>query len=158
MFSLYFSIQAEWESVFSEANLALVAVRKSFYGSVIFLCRRKSPSKQAIYLPVDSTGFLWVEKLKVGSSRFYSLRSLMCPQICRCLHLLALLSCFRNSLHFYDVKEHFLNPVKNKKPDLFFSFFVHCKVCGSVCSRITAKVLLTRDTVKFILRNLRSDF
>lgn len=66
MFSLCFSIQAEWESLFSEANLALVAVRKSFYGSVIFLCRRKSPSKQAIYLPVDSTDFLWVEKLKVG--------------------------------------------------------------------------------------------
>uniref|UniRef100_A0A3Q2DYF7 Fatty acid synthase n=1 Tax=Cyprinodon variegatus TaxID=28743 RepID=A0A3Q2DYF7_CYPVA len=68
--------QAEWEAVFSEANLTLIALRKSFYGSVLFLCRHKSPSKQCVYLPVDGSDFLWVEKLKVGlfgltvSSRF----------------------------------------------------------------------------------------
>ncbi|KAK5608585.1 hypothetical protein CRENBAI_023538 [Crenichthys baileyi] len=56
--------QAEWEKVFSEGSLTLVAVRKSFFGSVLFLCRCKSPSRQSIYLPVDSTDFLWVEKLK----------------------------------------------------------------------------------------------
>ncbi|KAM4715440.1 fatty acid synthase isoform 2-T2 [Anableps anableps] len=56
--------QAEWEIMFSEANLTLVAVRKSFYGSVLFLCRCKSSRKQSVYLPVDSTDFLWVEKLK----------------------------------------------------------------------------------------------
>ncbi|KAM4525814.1 fatty acid synthase [Fundulus diaphanus] len=56
--------QAEWEKVFSEASLTPVAVRKSFYGSILFLCRRKSPSKQPVYLPVDSSDFLWVEKLK----------------------------------------------------------------------------------------------
>uniref|UniRef100_A0A3Q2CQ33 Fatty acid synthase n=1 Tax=Cyprinodon variegatus TaxID=28743 RepID=A0A3Q2CQ33_CYPVA len=58
--------QAEWEAVFSEANLTLIALRKSFYGSVLFLCRHKSPSKQCVYLPVDGSDFLWVEKLKVG--------------------------------------------------------------------------------------------
>ncbi|XP_013881248.1 fatty acid synthase [Austrofundulus limnaeus] len=56
--------QAEWEKVFSEASLALVAVRRSFYGSVLFLCRQKSESKQSLYLPVDRTDFMWVEKLK----------------------------------------------------------------------------------------------
>ncbi|XP_015234782.1 PREDICTED: fatty acid synthase, partial [Cyprinodon variegatus] len=56
--------QAEWEAVFSEANLTLIALRKSFYGSVLFLCRHKSPSKQCVYLPVDGSDFLWVEKLK----------------------------------------------------------------------------------------------
>uniref|UniRef100_A0A7N5ZVY8 Fatty acid synthase n=1 Tax=Anabas testudineus TaxID=64144 RepID=A0A7N5ZVY8_ANATE len=57
--------QAEWEKVFTEASLNLVAVRKSFYGSALFLCRCRSPSKQSIFLPVDSTDYKWVEKLKV---------------------------------------------------------------------------------------------
>uniref|UniRef100_A0A7N9B0T0 Fatty acid synthase n=1 Tax=Mastacembelus armatus TaxID=205130 RepID=A0A7N9B0T0_9TELE len=60
--------QAEWEKVFSKASLRLVAVRKSFYGSAIFLCRCRSPGKQPIFLPVDSTDYKWVETLKVGSS------------------------------------------------------------------------------------------
>lgn len=59
--------QAEWEKVFSEASLSLVAVRKSFYGSALFLCRCRSPSKQPIFLPVDGTDYKWVETLKVGS-------------------------------------------------------------------------------------------
>ncbi|KAF3691435.1 Fatty acid synthase [Channa argus] len=57
--------QAEWEKVFSEASLNLVAVRKSFYGLALFLCRCQCPAKQPIFLPVDSTNYKWVEKLKV---------------------------------------------------------------------------------------------
>ncbi|KAM3842210.1 fatty acid synthase-like, partial [Diretmus argenteus] len=58
--------QAEWETVFSEASLGVVAVKKSFYGSALFLCRRRLPSKQPIFLPVDSTDYQWVEKLKAA--------------------------------------------------------------------------------------------
>lgn len=65
--------QAEWEKVFSEASLNLVAVRKSFYGSVLFLCRCRSPRKQPIFLPVDSTDYKWVETLKVGSITYVCL-------------------------------------------------------------------------------------
>uniref|UniRef100_G3NC33 Fatty acid synthase n=1 Tax=Gasterosteus aculeatus TaxID=69293 RepID=G3NC33_GASAC len=57
--------QAEWEKVFSEASLNLVAVRKSFYGSALFLCRRRqSPSKRPAFLPVDGADYQWVETLK----------------------------------------------------------------------------------------------
>ncbi|KAA8581129.1 hypothetical protein FQN60_002710 [Etheostoma spectabile] len=56
--------QAEWERVISEASLSLVTVRKSFYGSALFLCRCRSPGKQPIFLPVDSTNYEWVETLK----------------------------------------------------------------------------------------------
>uniref|UniRef100_A0A8C7CZE9 Fatty acid synthase n=1 Tax=Oncorhynchus kisutch TaxID=8019 RepID=A0A8C7CZE9_ONCKI len=57
--------QAEWEKLFSDASLKLVAVRKSFYGSALFLCRRRLPSKQPIFLPVDSMDYQWVDTLKV---------------------------------------------------------------------------------------------
>ncbi|XP_041830190.1 fatty acid synthase isoform X2 [Melanotaenia boesemani] len=60
--------QAEWEKVFSEASLSLVAVRKSFYGSALFLCRRRSSSKQPVYLPVESADCKWVEALQVMMS------------------------------------------------------------------------------------------
>ncbi|XP_034563602.1 fatty acid synthase [Notolabrus celidotus] len=57
--------QAEWEKVFSEASLNLVAVKKSFYGSALFLCRTQSPGKkQPVFLPVDGTDYKWVETLK----------------------------------------------------------------------------------------------
>lgn len=56
--------QAEWEKVFSEASLNLVAVKKSFYGSALFLCRVGSPGKQPVFLPVESTDYKWVETLK----------------------------------------------------------------------------------------------
>nr|XP_046232889.1 fatty acid synthase isoform X2 [Scatophagus argus] len=56
--------QTEWEKVFSEASLSLVTVKKSFYGSALFLCRRRSPIKQPIFLPVESTDYKWVETLK----------------------------------------------------------------------------------------------
>lgn len=63
--------QAEWEKVFSEASLNLVAVRKSFYGSALFLCRCPSPSKKPVFLPVESTDYKWVETLKVSSITFW---------------------------------------------------------------------------------------
>ncbi|KAM9837458.1 fatty acid synthase [Aulostomus maculatus] len=56
--------QAQWEKVISEASLSLVAVRKSFYGSALFLCRSQSPAKQPVFLPVDSTDYKWVDTLK----------------------------------------------------------------------------------------------
>lgn len=64
------SHQAEWEKVFSDASLSLVAIRKSFYGSALFLCRCQSRVEQPIFLPVDSTDYKWVETLKVGSVAF----------------------------------------------------------------------------------------
>ncbi|XP_062234915.1 fatty acid synthase [Platichthys flesus] len=56
--------QAEWEKVFSEVSLNLVTVRKSFYGSALFLCRCRSPAKQPTFLSVDTTDYKWVETLK----------------------------------------------------------------------------------------------
>ncbi|XP_069024612.1 fatty acid synthase isoform X1 [Embiotoca jacksoni] len=56
--------QSEWENLFSETSLSLVAVRKSFYGSALFLCRRRSPSKLPVFLPVDTSDYKWVESLK----------------------------------------------------------------------------------------------
>lgn len=53
--------------MFSEASLNLVAVRKSYYGSALFLCRCRPADKQPIFLPVDSNDYKWVETLKVGS-------------------------------------------------------------------------------------------
>lgn len=44
----------------------MVMVKKSFYGSVLFLGRRKTPEKQPITLSVDSTDYKWVETLKVS--------------------------------------------------------------------------------------------
>uniref|UniRef100_A0A673C4U0 Fatty acid synthase n=1 Tax=Sphaeramia orbicularis TaxID=375764 RepID=A0A673C4U0_9TELE len=57
--------QAEWENVFLEAGLSLVAVKKSFYGSALFLCRRRVPVKDPIFVTVDDTSYSWVETLKL---------------------------------------------------------------------------------------------
>ncbi|NXU42098.1 FAS synthase, partial [Drymodes brunneopygia] len=59
-----FLSEAQWEDLFSKASLNLVAMKKSFFGSVIFLCRRQTPVKTPIFLPVDETNFKWVESLK----------------------------------------------------------------------------------------------
>ncbi|NXX48511.1 FAS synthase, partial [Tricholaema leucomelas] len=56
--------EAQWETLFSNASLNLVAMKKSFFGSVIFLCRRQAPAKAPVFLPVDETNFKWVESLK----------------------------------------------------------------------------------------------
>lgn len=69
MFVYIFSLlshQAEWETVFSEVSLHVVSVKKSFYGSALFLCRCHSVTKQPLFLSVDSTDYKWVETLKVG--------------------------------------------------------------------------------------------
>ncbi|NWU85061.1 FAS synthase, partial [Onychorhynchus coronatus] len=59
-----FLSEAQWEDLFSKASLNLVAMKKSFFGSVIFLCRRQAPPKIPIFLPVDETNYKWVESLK----------------------------------------------------------------------------------------------
>ncbi|NWV97535.1 FAS synthase, partial [Machaerirhynchus nigripectus] len=56
--------QAQWEDLFDKASLNLVAMKKSFFGSVIFLCRRRAPVKTPIFLPVDEMNYKWVESLK----------------------------------------------------------------------------------------------
>ncbi|KFP01543.1 Fatty acid synthase [Calypte anna] len=56
--------ETQWEDLFSKASLNLVAMKKSFFGSVIFLCRRQVPAKTPIFLPVDETHYKWVESLK----------------------------------------------------------------------------------------------
>ncbi|XP_035198499.1 fatty acid synthase [Oxyura jamaicensis] len=59
-----FLSQAQWEGLFSKASLNMIAMKRSFFGSVIFLCRRQSPAKTPIFLPVDETHYKWVESLK----------------------------------------------------------------------------------------------
>ncbi|KAM9281576.1 fatty acid synthase [Morus bassanus] len=59
-----FLSESQWEGLFSKASLNLVAMKKSFFGSVIFLCRRQAPAKTPVFLPVDETHFKWVESLK----------------------------------------------------------------------------------------------
>nr|XP_006635198.2 PREDICTED: fatty acid synthase isoform X1 [Lepisosteus oculatus] len=56
--------QAEWEEVLSQASLNTVLIRRSFYGSALFLCRRQTPTKAPIFLSVDGTDYQWVESLK----------------------------------------------------------------------------------------------
>ncbi|XP_051968369.1 fatty acid synthase-like [Xyrauchen texanus] len=56
--------QIEWEKLFQQASLNVVMLRKSFYGSALFLCRRQPPQKQPITISVDPTDYKWVETLK----------------------------------------------------------------------------------------------
>nr|XP_023412547.1 LOW QUALITY PROTEIN: fatty acid synthase [Loxodonta africana] len=56
--------QDEWESLFTKASLHLVGLKRSFYGSVLFLCRRLAPVDSPIFLPVEDTSFQWVDSLK----------------------------------------------------------------------------------------------
>ncbi|XP_061823044.1 fatty acid synthase [Nerophis lumbriciformis] len=56
--------QDEWKKVFFDSSLSLVAIRKSFYGSVLFLCRLRAPVKRPVFLGVDSADYKWVESLK----------------------------------------------------------------------------------------------
>ncbi|CAM5096781.1 unnamed protein product [Natator depressus] len=57
--------QAEWEDLFSKTLLNLVAVKRSFFGSAIFLCRQQASAKIPIFLPVEETHYKWVESLKM---------------------------------------------------------------------------------------------
>ncbi|CAL8303726.1 unnamed protein product [Lota lota] len=56
--------QAEWEKLFSKASLTLAVYRKSFYGSALFLCRRRVTAKSPVFIPVDAGNYQWVEPLK----------------------------------------------------------------------------------------------
>ncbi|XP_045425730.1 fatty acid synthase [Lemur catta] len=56
--------QDEWEGLFARTSLHLVGLKKSFYGSVLFLCRRPATQDSPIFLPVEDTSFRWVDSLK----------------------------------------------------------------------------------------------
>ncbi|KAM5149351.1 fatty acid synthase isoform 2-T2 [Callospermophilus lateralis] len=75
--------QDEWESLFSKTALHLVGLKKSFYGSVLFLCRRPAPQDSPIFLPVEDTSFRWVDSLKgvlaESSSQPVWLTATSCP-------------------------------------------------------------------------------
>ncbi|XP_008574493.1 PREDICTED: fatty acid synthase [Galeopterus variegatus] len=75
--------QDEWESLLSGTSLRLVGLKKSFYGSALFLCRRLAPQGSPIFLPVeDTTSFRWVDSLKSilaeDSSRPVWLKAVSC--------------------------------------------------------------------------------
>lgn len=57
--------QEEWESLFSRRGLHLVGLKKSFYGTALFLCRRAMLQDSPIFLPVEDASFQWVDSLKV---------------------------------------------------------------------------------------------
>uniref|UniRef100_A0A8C2AG05 Fatty acid synthase n=1 Tax=Cyprinus carpio TaxID=7962 RepID=A0A8C2AG05_CYPCA len=56
----------EWEELFQKASLNVVMLRKSFYGSALFLCHKHQQSSpdQPILIFVDPTDYKWVETLK----------------------------------------------------------------------------------------------
>ncbi|XP_036196044.1 fatty acid synthase [Myotis myotis] len=56
--------QDAWEGLLAGASLRLVALKRSFYGSVLFLCRRPAPQGSPIFLPVEDASFQWVDSLK----------------------------------------------------------------------------------------------
>ncbi|NXN91414.1 FAS synthase, partial [Rhinopomastus cyanomelas] len=60
----HFLSEADWEALFSKASLNVVAMKKSFFGSVIFLCRRQARVQTPVFLPIDETNYSWVESLK----------------------------------------------------------------------------------------------
>ncbi|XP_039332582.1 fatty acid synthase [Saimiri boliviensis] len=74
--------QDAWESLFAKTSLRLVGLKKSFYGSVLFLCRRPAPQDSPIFLPVEDTSFRWVDTLKDiladSSSRPVWLKAVSC--------------------------------------------------------------------------------
>ncbi|CAJ0958991.1 unnamed protein product [Ranitomeya imitator] len=56
--------QAEWEKLIDSAHMDVVAMKKSFYNSVIFLCHRRTPERKAALLSVEDMDCPWVESLK----------------------------------------------------------------------------------------------
>ncbi|XP_051888628.1 fatty acid synthase [Pristis pectinata] len=56
--------QSEWEEVFNQASLDIISMKKSFYGSVMFLGRKKTEPKNPIFISAHSTDFSWIEPLK----------------------------------------------------------------------------------------------
>lgn len=57
--------QDAWEGLLAGASLRLVALKRSFYGSALFLCRRPAQQGSPIFLPVEDSSFQWVDSLKV---------------------------------------------------------------------------------------------
>ncbi|XP_063312266.1 fatty acid synthase [Pelobates fuscus] len=56
--------QAEWEELFESCSLNVVAIKRSFYNSVIFLCRQRAEKKTPVSLSVEDMECPWVESLK----------------------------------------------------------------------------------------------
>ncbi|XP_067914268.1 fatty acid synthase [Heterodontus francisci] len=56
--------QSEWTEVFSQASLDLISLKKSFYGSVMLLGRKKAEPKNPIFLSAHPADFSWIEPLK----------------------------------------------------------------------------------------------
>lgn len=75
--------QEEWESLFSKKGLHLVGLKKSFYGTALFLCRRSTQQDKPLFLPVEDTSFQWVDSLKsilaTSSSQPVWLTATDCP-------------------------------------------------------------------------------
>lgn len=57
-------MQSEWEEIFHQASLDIVSSKKSFYGSIMLLGRKKSEPKNPVFLTAHSTDFSWIEPLK----------------------------------------------------------------------------------------------
>ncbi|XP_028740769.1 fatty acid synthase [Peromyscus leucopus] len=78
-----FLSQEEWESLFSRRGLHLVGLKKSFYGTALFLCRRAMLQDSPIFLPVEDASFQWVDSLKsilaTSSSQPVWLTAMDCP-------------------------------------------------------------------------------
>ncbi|OCT62677.1 fatty acid synthase [Xenopus laevis] len=56
--------QTEWKEVFDSASLNLVAMKKSFYNSIIFLCRRQVPEQTPLFLSVEDMTCPWVKSVQ----------------------------------------------------------------------------------------------
>eukprot|EP00079_Xenopus_tropicalis_P028199 XP_012822994.1 PREDICTED: fatty acid synthase [Xenopus tropicalis] len=56
--------QTEWKEVFDGASLNLIAMKKSFYNSVIFLCRRQVPEQTPLFLSVEDMACTWVKSVQ----------------------------------------------------------------------------------------------
>lgn len=66
--------QDAWEGLLAGASLRLVALKTSFYGSALFLCRRPAQQGSPIFLPVEDASFQWVDSLKVSAPRPFTCR------------------------------------------------------------------------------------
>lgn len=42
-----------------------MGLKKSFYGTALFLCRRATLQDNPLFLPVEDTSYQWVDSLKV---------------------------------------------------------------------------------------------
>uniref|UniRef100_H3AY86 Fatty acid synthase n=1 Tax=Latimeria chalumnae TaxID=7897 RepID=H3AY86_LATCH len=87
--------QVEWEEVFSQASLHLVAMKRSFFGSTIFLGRRQAAEKTPIFLPVDQADFSWVEHLKDVLGQSDDASVWLTAMSCRDSGIVGMVNCLR---------------------------------------------------------------